>query len=195
MSLIPEKPLVISPTLASTIGLEEAILLHLLQECVSHNNAVSSNGFDWTTIPSERLLSLTPFWGEEDIRRFSSSLHEKGLLLIGGGPFSSNQDFRFAFNEKSKIQPDSLASHNNYSKTVLATKPNSAKTIGVNWQPSFDALRQLAQLGVTKEFALQQNRGVNSLGDLVQAHQRSPADGFHNVVKYLSHLKRKIPGD
>lgn len=156
MSVIPEKPLVISPTLASTIGLEEAILLHLLQECVSHNTAVTSNGYDWTTVSSERILSLTPFWGEDDIRRYSSSLHEKGLLLIGGGPFSSNQDFRFAFNEKTKIEPRSLANQNAFSKTVSTTKPNSAKTIGVNWQPSQDALRQLAQLGVTKEFALQQ---------------------------------------
>ena len=36
MSLIPEKPIVISPTLAATIGLEETVLLQLLQECISH---------------------------------------------------------------------------------------------------------------------------------------------------------------
>ena len=35
MSLIPEKPIAISPTLASTIGLEETVLLQLLQECLA----------------------------------------------------------------------------------------------------------------------------------------------------------------
>jgi len=157
MSIIPEKPIVVSPTLASTIGLEEAILLHLLQECISHNEIISSNGFDWATIPSKRLLSLTPFWKEEDIRRFLASLHEKGLLLIGGSPFSAKQDFRFAFNEKSKIQSDNFVDHNkNADDAFVPEKPTSAKTINTNWQPSEDALRQLSQLGVTKEFALQQ---------------------------------------
>ena len=31
-SLIPERPLIISPTLAATIGLEEAVMLHVLSE-------------------------------------------------------------------------------------------------------------------------------------------------------------------
>ena len=39
---------------------------------------------------------------------------------------------------------------------VMQNQPKSAKTIGGSWQPSEDALRQLAQLGVTKEFAQQQ---------------------------------------
>ena len=36
MSFVPEKSINFSPTLAVTIGLEEAILLQLLQECLSH---------------------------------------------------------------------------------------------------------------------------------------------------------------
>ena len=46
MSLIPEKPIVISPTLAATLGLEEAVLLQLLQECVAHGDGVHSSGFN-----------------------------------------------------------------------------------------------------------------------------------------------------
>ena len=99
MSLIPEKPIVISPTLAATIGLEETVLLQLLQECRSHGSAQQSQGYDWINLSGEKLLSLAPFWREDDIRRLSMGLHEKGLLLIGGAPFSAQQDFRFAFNE------------------------------------------------------------------------------------------------
>ncbi len=159
MSLIPEKPIVISPTLAATIGLEETVLLHVLQECLTHGSPVHSSGFDWVTVSGARLLGLTPFWHEDDIRRLSASLHEKGLLLIGGGPFSAQLDFRFAFNELGTSQQTAAAQPKAPSivqPTAQTNIPHSAKTIGGSWQPSQDALRQLAQLGVTKEFAQQQ---------------------------------------
>ena len=47
----------------------------------------------------------------------------------------------------------SLLDNNNFQQS---SSPHSAKTIGGSWQPSDDALRQLAQLGVTREFAQQQ---------------------------------------
>jgi hypothetical protein len=159
MSLIPEKPIVISPTLAATIGLEETVLLQLLQECRTHGTAQQSQGYDWISLAGEKLLSLAPFWREDDIRRLSMGLHEKGLLLIGGAPFSAEQDFRFAFNESvaassapAARQPAARPAASNFSNNA----PHSAKTIGTSWQPSQDAVRQLSQLGVTHVFAEQQ---------------------------------------
>ena len=164
MSLIPEKPIVISPTLAATIGLEETVLLQLLQECRSHGSAQQSQGYDWINLSGEKLLSLAPFWREDDIRRLSMGLHEKGLLLIGGAPFSAQQDFRFAFNEAvaATAAPSTRAAKPSSQSSSQApvqtpnTAPNSAKTIGTSWQPSQDAVRQLSQLGVTQTFAEQQ---------------------------------------
>mgnify|MGYP000212031953 FL=1 len=161
MSLIPEKPIVISPTLAATIGLEETVLLQVLQECLTHSNPVQSSGFDWVTVSGAKLLGLTPFWNEDDIRRLCASLHEKGMLLMGGGPFSAQLDFRFAFNELVAAQQPTHHVTQPKAQTPAqaapqTTMPYSAKTIGGSWQPSQDALRQLAQLGVTKEFAQQQ---------------------------------------
>ena len=152
MSLIPEKPITFSPTLAATLGLEEAILLQILQECRAHYDSVDSSGFAWTSIPGHKLLELTPFWNEQDIRRLTASLHEKGLLLVGGGAFAGDQNFRFAFNETSTA---SNATHSPQLPNKTA-KAHSAKTIGSSWQPSEDCLRQLAQLGVTNEFSYQQ---------------------------------------
>ena len=131
MSLIPEKPIVISPTLAATLGLEETVLLQLLQECQAHGDGVQSSGFNWVTVSGQRILSLAPFWREDDIRRLSASLHEKGLLLIGGGAFSAQQDFRFAFNESSSTpQTTSKPAYQ------ASANPGSAKTIGGSWQPT-----------------------------------------------------------
>ena len=180
MSLIPEKPITISPTLAATIGLEETVLLQLLQECRSHGTPEQNQGFEWFTVASEKLLSLAPFWREDDILRLSAGLHEKGLLLIGGAPFSSQRDFRFAFNDgvatsitqspqtssQTNSQPNSQQHSNqrqqpayNHSATTATPSngiPTSAKTMGNSWQPSQDAMRQLSQLGVTQLFAQQQ---------------------------------------
>ena len=180
MSLIPEKPITISPTLAATIGLEETVLLQLLQECRSHGTPEQNQGFEWFTVASEKLLSLAPFWREDDILRLSAGLHEKGLLLIGGAPFSSQRDFRFAFNDgvatsisqspqtssQTSSQPNSQQHSNqrqqpayNHSATTATPYngiPTSAKTMGNSWQPSQDAMRQLSQLGVTQLFAQQQ---------------------------------------
>ncbi|MGB1984469.1 MAG: DnaT-like ssDNA-binding domain-containing protein [Porticoccaceae bacterium] len=153
MSLIPEKPIVFSPTLAATLGLEEAILLQILQESVSHSSQITSSGYAWTSISGQRLLELSPFWNEQDIGRLTASLHEKGLLLVGGGAFSANQDFRFAFNE-----PTAASSTISPAKSIpqQPMKAHSAKPMANSWQPSEDSLRQLAQLGVTNEFARQQ---------------------------------------
>jgi len=180
MSLIPEKPITISPTLAATIGLEETVLLQLLQECRSHGTPEQNQGFEWFTVASEKLLSLAPFWREDDILRLSAGLHEKGLLLIGGAPFSSQRDFRFAFNDgvatsisqspqtssQTNSQPNSQQhsnqrqqpayNHNATTATPSNGIPTSAKTMGNSWQPSQDAMRQLSQLGVTQLFAQQQ---------------------------------------
>lgn len=154
MSLIPEKTIVISPTLAATIGLEETVFLQVLQECAVHGNPIQSSGFDWVTVSASKLLALLPFWHEADIRRLSAGLHEKGLLLIGGGPFSEQLDFRFAFNEPSYKQPQPIVK--SMPPPSAPQIPHAAKTIGGSWLPSSDALRQLAQLGVTKAFADQQ---------------------------------------
>jgi hypothetical protein len=146
MSLIPEKPIVFSPTLAATLGLEEAILLQILQECASHSEHVVSSGFTWTTVSGQRLLDLSPFWNEQDIGRLTASLHEKGLLLVGGGAFTATQDFRFAFNEQTSTGRTAAPSQ---SAPQPTTKAHSAKPMGNSWQPSEDSLRQLSQLGVT----------------------------------------------
>jgi hypothetical protein len=49
-SLIPEHPLLISPSLAATIGLEEAVLLKQLSELVEHRSTISVQGYKWLDI-------------------------------------------------------------------------------------------------------------------------------------------------
>ena len=52
-SLIPERPLVVSPSLAASIGLEQAVLIQHLEACCEAANAFKiakvERGYRWTT--------------------------------------------------------------------------------------------------------------------------------------------------
>ena len=52
-SLIPERPLIVSPTLAATIGLEEAVMLHVLSECMTHRKLSRRVRLDWVEIDQQ----------------------------------------------------------------------------------------------------------------------------------------------
>ncbi len=154
MSLIPEPPLLFSPTLAATIGLEEAILLQVLDGWLRDGEGEERNGFRWIEVPQARLEQRLPFWGINDFRRVCNSLRDKGIILIGGVPFGSTASLRYALNEPSSTPaaPPSLATPPPRSPT----QPASARTISPIWQPDEDLLRQLAQYNIPRHFALDQ---------------------------------------
>ena len=81
-SLIPERPLLISPTLAATIGLEEAVMLHVISELVLQQPAIYRNRRRWIELECQRLRDALPFWTASDIGRIHRNLQEKGLLLV-----------------------------------------------------------------------------------------------------------------
>lgn len=146
MSLIPEKPLLVSPSLAATIGLEEAVLLQALGDLMVHHPSEPRNGYQWLEVSAERLQQLLPFWNECDIQRIANNLRDQGILLIGSGPFTASRTLRFAFNEQSPATPASP-------KTPASA---SANLIGQTWQPDRELLRQLAQYNIPAYFAEQQ---------------------------------------
>jgi len=160
MSLFPEKMLALSPTLAASIGVEEALLLQLLGDCRALVTGEPRDGFSWHAVELAQLQQCTPFWRAEDLQRLVASLHEKGLLLYRGGRIGSEPLFTFAFNEAAAGAPaTSRSAAPAVSSAALpptAAQPAAAKTIGGSWQPSEDALRQLGQLGVSREFAFTQ---------------------------------------
>ena len=98
-SLIPEKPLLVSPSLAATIGLEEATLLSVLDELMRHGMTQDSRGYRWLTLQEASLAQLLPFWTDHDLQRISKSLSDKGILLLASAPYCSSRELTFAFNE------------------------------------------------------------------------------------------------
>lgn len=151
-SLLNERPIVISPTLAATIGLEEAILLSLLQDFA----LLRDRHQDWQEVLLEEILQLAPFWNEDKLRTLAGHLQQQGIIEL----------------ETPRLQPDlrlrfSLHSGNAAAKPVAKTpaaktasvKPATprAQPLNTSWQPDEQTLKALERNhGISREFALSQ---------------------------------------
>lgn len=167
-SLVPEKPLLVYPSLAATLGLEESLLLCALADKVTNMQAELSRDFAWYTLDSTWLLSNFPFWDARDLQRICTNLREKGVIIISSGPIESSASFRFAFNEKVQQQMASASPASRLQDTGSASatpsyagKPASnyflsKNFISPNWKPDENTLNQLAQHAIPHTFSLQQ---------------------------------------
>ena len=75
--LIPEYPLIVLPTLAKTIGLNEAIFL----QQIHYISTKSKNGMVYLTA-GQLAEKVFPFWSSRTIERIVASLKEKELLYV-----------------------------------------------------------------------------------------------------------------
>lgn len=157
-SLIPEKPILLYPSLAATVGLDEAILLASLNDLARLKEGQQRNGYLWFEISLDAMTEALPFWDRRELQRVSTSLRDKGTIIIGSAPLLEADQFKFAFNEKS-------AASNARPATVSTAPapPTRPKTQGAsknfiphNWQPDSTTLEQLAQLNIPANFAREQ---------------------------------------
>ena len=166
-SLIPECQLVFSPSLAATIGLEEAILLQQLGELLAHREPHIKNGFAWLSVERTHLLRKLPFWGPIDLQRISRSLVDKGVLLINSPPLHSAENLVFSLNETvghhpgiqdQNKPPVVTAAHQagDLSSGSLGHR-RSAGLLPSHWSPSEDLLTLLTMNHtIPRQFALDQ---------------------------------------
>lgn len=146
-SLLPEKPLVISPSLAATIGLEEAVLLVVLHELFAHR---AQGG--WLKVDSAVLQHFLPFWQAQDVQRVAASLCATGILHLRSAPYLSSGVLDFNLGDDAVAPPVSIKP----ATVKTAAVAGRAALIAPNWQPDSEMLRQLTQFGATPEFIQQQ---------------------------------------
>ncbi|WP_238941809.1 hypothetical protein [Bacillus sp. REN10] len=80
--LLDERPLVIIPSLATKIGLNESIILqqvHYWLQSSEHEH----DGRKWVYNTYEQWQEHFPFWSISTIRRSIKSLEDAGLLIAG----------------------------------------------------------------------------------------------------------------
>ena len=172
--LVPERNLLFSPALAATIGLEEAILLHLLHDLAS---SAADPRARWHDIDHAVLARLLPFWPARDLQRIVQSLGSKGVIDVD--PASLNgRCLRFSFHSASEPEttrpaaapatpypgheprrPEPArapASSFDYGRSHSAPT-RGATRLPSDWMPAEDLLQLLAlNHGITRQFAMSQ---------------------------------------
>ncbi|MDB6061322.1 MAG: hypothetical protein JWM78_1425 [Verrucomicrobiaceae bacterium] len=148
--MVPERMLVFSPALAATIGLEEAVLLHVLHDlsvCQPKRHAQHLHETDAATL--EQLL---PFWDRRELQRISKNLADKGVLHIESAPLTHANTlcYRFQAEEAPAAPARSTA-------RTAQTRDGSASLLANNWRPEEDLLQLLAlNHNISRAFSLAQ---------------------------------------
>ena len=169
-SLVPERPLVISPTLAATIGLDEAVMLHVLSELMAHRPLREKNRLRWIALDNADLCKAFPFWAFIDIKRVQNSLQELGLILLEPDDSRSDSCW-YAINQikdSEELAPRGGGEQvSTVAKPAMPPKiqpaaaldpssvgPQGASYIAPGWQPEEAWLQHCRQHNIPDEFTL-----------------------------------------
>lgn len=164
-SLVPERPLVISPTLAATIGLEEAVMLHVFSELMAHRPLREKDRFAWLELSQMDLMKALPFWAMIDIKRVQKSLQDLGLILIDAET-GNRESLYFAINQARPGAPEPAARKISPVRSPatpasaaapagLSTEGQGASFMPASWQPGEDWIRQCRQQNIPEDFVRQ----------------------------------------
>ncbi|OQM47511.1 replication protein [Anoxybacillus sp. UARK-01] len=80
--LLDDEPLVILPSLAKTVGLNESIILQQLHYWLERSTH-TYEGYKWVYNTYEEWQEQFPFWSESTIRRIITKLEKQGLIITG----------------------------------------------------------------------------------------------------------------
>ncbi len=155
--ILPERPLLISPTLAATIGLEEAVMLQTMADLIEFREkaAFKEKTLDWIKVSYSDLKGILSFWEIEDIKRIHASLQSLGMLRVE--PAESRDEIYLAINDQ--VHPKASASDTPIPTPVPKKIPESksfsrgnASLIPIDWQPDQNWIRLCKQHSIPENF-------------------------------------------
>ena len=176
-SMIPERPLLISPTLAATIGLEEAVMLHVLSELLQRQP-----GNEWLDVDHHALNEAMPFWNLADIRRIQRNLLEKGLIEVDSAGAKAG-NFRIAIRQSGAGKPRPAAAATSSAAPATPTASGGRATpIPADWQPNADLYQLCAKRNIPRSFVDEHVR----LFVISQQERKKAQYSWHNTFyKYI----------
>ena len=184
-SIIPERPLIISPTLAATIGLDQAVLIHVLSELVLHCPEVHWQAKQWSEISRDKLNQSLPFWEHSKINSTLESLailglietavreHARDSLLISITKAGSKTEHEKTVQPKTPPRSSSVFDSRSHGK---------ASYIQPSWQPDQDLYRQCQQRNIPREFVDQR---IKSFIIYWQERRQAQYSWHHTFLKYI----------
>lgn len=179
-TLIPEKPLVISPTLATTIGLEDAAMLTILGDVAQAQGNLAT-----LKLNHEDIMRLMPFWQEHDIQRISNNLRNNGIIELLSAPFTQSHQLHVRFASGVLNTSPSASPSHSATPSIQPQVNRGANIIAANWQPDRELMAQIAQYNIPDYFIRQQ------LPEFI-AYWRGSGKVHHAWgAKFLKHTIRK----
>ncbi|ASP38565.1 hypothetical protein CHH28_07700 [Bacterioplanes sanyensis] len=207
--LFTDRTIALSSTLAATIGLEEAVLLTVL------NDAACAQMGPVIQVTTDALRQQLPFWDDISVRRVLGSLLDKGLLQLQGPGFAEAHALAFSFataqpapqatfhhsaatsvtanqgaqsqNSVSRDTPKALQrqhSSTHDQANQAATHEHQHRPLTHHWQPQEDTLKRLEQHGIPRSFAMNQ-RDVFMLQGQEQGANRNDWN-----TRFFRHVKQ-----
>lgn len=182
--LFSDKTIALSATLAATIGLEEAILLTVL------NDAARLQSQNWARLGNNALRQHLPFWDDVTIRRVLRSLTDKGLLSLQGHVFPDGEGLIFAFmpganavNAEQAVNARPPQARAQADIPPRSPQTNIKQPLPAQWQPQEDTLQRLEQHGIPRAFACTQ------IDTFVLAGQEAGANRNDWNTRFFRHVK------
>ena len=180
-SLLPEKPILVYPSLAATIGLEEATMLSMLDDLTRQQTGTNSQDYQWFSLKAQLIQEHLPFWDALDIQRVSQRLRDLGLILLRSAPYTQSQSIDFAFNQQAAMPQDSIT----HSTPNQRQSSAHATLIAANWKPDNETMIALGQLNIPEHFAREQ------VPEFVHYWRESGESQRSWGSKFIQHVKRQ----
>jgi hypothetical protein len=188
LTWLPETPISFYPSLACELGVEEALMVSVLNSLLPYLNNEAQFGYLWYTLNDQQLNSIAPFWQAKDIQRICTNLREAGAIVVASAPFTQSQLLKFAFKAQITKSRAPIARHavpGPIDQPMTANLSASPNTIAPHWQPDRDTLSQLAQHNIPDTFAL------NHVSEFITywRDRNEPARSWE--AKFFNHIMHK----
>lgn len=166
--LFPETPLLFSPTLAATIGLEDAILVEVLRTFSVYCPVKALQHRHWFHISRLSLAAKVPFLSLDQVNQVLKRLFDKGLIVWDQSYTPTSDMMWLAINidqTNTQIQPQPSAPSQPeqsfrqqlYQQKQPPAQHTQAKVAMTHqWKPEQPTVQHLIQLGVAAHFIEQQ---------------------------------------
>ena len=183
-SLLPERPILISPSLAATVGLEEATMLSVLGEITRLSRPVKTDAYHWYDIDLSTLQAILPFWNSDDLQRVSQSLRAKGVIVLRSAPLSQSGRLLMAYNETATAQMVPPPQH-----SPQSANPVGATAMAPDWSPNKETVTRIGQHNIPMEFIREQVPEFVTYWRESGEHHRAWGAKFHQHVVHKWRLR------
>ena len=174
-SIIPEQPIVVSPTLAASIGLEQALLLQHIDKLCSLAPGRQHDQLLWLDTSLAQLGQQLPFWPAAAINRILRDLHELGMVVLSPVPVDAEQRFAVAINQRAP----------GATQAAVVDEALGASPIPPDWQPGAGLREQLGMQGVAANF-------IDDAVDEFVLYWRERGESSHAwSSKFMQHVARR----